>query len=532
MDQFAPNTNNRPEVPRPENLLGLVGQTLNMRRLRALQVAAKSTITYMGGVVFNVTSQSRGPGKIHKVELNENGDVQCGCEDWAKRRLTRCKHGEAVMKSLERFTSEEVEAWPVGYVLPPLTVEASVLLPLEQHIVKMYEGARRRPAITIAFPEGAKESTRRNQAYAAMQTRVPRLLSDLCRRYQQDAARKEGGQPLSHQDRLYSVLFRTFSNRSLSETCSNLDYYARNKRYVKKAPCKNSLCDYVHDPTLTPDLHNMLKRIASKVRDIETMVLVDSTGISSLFTQDWLDNNKGQKVIRDSNQWFKAHVAAGGVTGIPVAVIVSNHMRGADNGDEKELTADVNFWRPLTTTAKAVWSRLQFGLGDKAYLSEANIQHTADLGMRPIIPIKRNWNPTTKKSKAALELYELYTKDIAVFEEIYRYRGKIEGVFSAVKRVCGHYIWSRGTRWPYGPPTRKQFERARTAYENEILAKFIVLALRRLVTLEKLHDAEIDFSNSESLQPLPAEWYRTKGIDLDDLAMVDDIIDEEDEKGA
>lgn len=98
-------------------------------------------------------------------------------------------------------------------------------------------------------------------------------------------------------------------------------------------------------------------------------------------------------------------------------------------------------------------------------------------------------------------------------------------MFSALKRVCGHYIWSSGTRWPYGPPTSAQFARAKTAYENEILAKFVILSLRRLVTLEKLHDAEIDFSNNESLQPLPAEWYRVKGVDLDEMALATDIVD-------
>jgi hypothetical protein len=355
-----------------------------------------------------------------------------------------------------------------------------------------------------------------------MRTRVPRLLTDLCRRYQKHKKRDEGGQPMAHHDRLFAVLFRTFANRSLSDTVSDLDYYARNRRFLTKAPCKNSLCDYMHDPTLTPDLHNMLQRIASKVRDIETMALIDSTGISTTFTQDYLDNNKGHKALRETNQWFKAHAIAGGVTGIVADVIVTDHWRRAKNDDESEPTADVNYWKPLMTTAKAVWGRLQFGLGDKAYLSDSNVQHAEDLGIRAIIPIKRSWK-RDNKCKAAIELYDLY-KDpntIAVFEEIYRYRSKVEGVFSAVKRVCGHYIWSRGTRWTYGPPTPAQHARARTAYENEILAKFVILSLRRLVTLEKLHDEQIDFGNNESLQPLPAEWFRVKGVDLDELALMD-----------
>ena len=113
----------------------------------------------------------------------------------------------------------------------------------------------------------------------------------------------------------------------------------------------------------------------------------------------------------------------------------------------------------------------------------------------------------TKASKAAQELYDLYVDSNEVFEEVYRYRGKVEGVFSAVKRVCGHYLWARGSRWPYGPPTKAQYERARTAFENEILAKFVILSLRRLVTLERLHDEVVNFADETS----PSSRYRLNG---------------------
>jgi len=95
-----------------------------------------------------------------------------------------------------------------------------------------------------------------------------------------------------------------------------------------------------------------------------------------------------------------------------------------------------------------------------------------------------------------------------------------------------HYICSRGTRWLYSPLTPAQHARARTAYENEILATFIILALCRLVTLEKLHGDVIDFDNNDSLQPLPAERYRVKGVDLDDLAFANAIEDDLNEQDA
>ena len=50
------------------------------------------------------------------------------------------------------------------------------------------------------------------------------------------------------------------------------------------------------------------------------------------------------------------------------------------------------------------------------------------------------------------------------FEEFFRYRYKIEGMFSAAKRVSGRYLWSRGTRVPANrPPNPDEVARARIA---------------------------------------------------------------------
>lgn len=99
-----------------------------------------------------------------------------------------------------------------------------------------------------------------------------------------------------------------------------------------------------------------------------------------------------------------------------------------------------------------------------------------------------------------------------------------------MKRFCGHYLWARGTRWPFGPPTPEQYRRARTAFENETLAKFVILSLRRLVTLERLHDEEIDSSNNESLKPLPPEWSRY--ANMDEIALAAAAPDEIDEQAS
>jgi hypothetical protein len=61
---------------------------------------------------------------------------------------------------------------------------------------------------------------------------------------------------------------------------------------------------------------------------------------------------------------------------------------------------------------------------------------------------------------------------------------------------------SPGSRvaWAVRPPTKAQYERARTAFENEILAEFVILSLRRLVTLERPHDEVVSSRRSRELR--------------------------------
>lgn len=116
-------------------------------------------------------------------------------------------------------------------------------------------------------------------------------------------------------------------------------------------------------------MHNILRRIALRVRDIETMALIDSTGISSTITQDYLDTNRGRKVVRKHNQWFKAHVVSGGVTGIVAEVIVTDYSHNGKDDDHPEPTADVNYWVPLLVAAAAPWRNLQFSNPEPEYNS-------------------------------------------------------------------------------------------------------------------------------------------------------------------
>ncbi len=419
--------------------------------------------------------------------------------------------------------------WPSRHViLPSERIKAAA-----EKIAQEYGNGRRRAPVTIQYPDGlARESTRRNAAYREMRDRVPQLLADLSRTLALEPVAKWGGQEMPIHDRLFAVTFRAFANRSLEDTRHELCQMAR-LRHISAAPCKNSLSAYVHDAALTPLLREALFRTAKFVRKIETLALVDSTGLASCMTQVYLDSGKGDKIIRPKNRWRKAHVVSGGVTGIIADVVLSDHERNIDNSDPSKPTADVNFWPRLIQNAASVFPKLRYALGDKAYLSDDNIIICDSLGIKAIIPIKVNWNPTNKKSTGAIELYDMYTQHNDAFEEIYRFRSKIEGVFSSMKRTTSSFFRSHGTRVPKGEVfTDEQVARANVAFENELLAKCLVHSLRRIVVLEKIYDDPMSFARNTAFLPMPSEWYKTNQIDIDAAATDDDFGVEENQEAA
>ena len=498
------------------------------RDRRALAIAARRKIVWIGGGIARV--QSERSDAFYEVESHEE---LCECPDFQKRRAAKrgkkCKHCRALKLLLAEHTQDEIATWlPRHVILPSERIRTAA-----GKISEEYGKGRRRPLPSIEYPDGqTRESTRRNSAYREMRDRVPQLLADLSRTLASEPVAKWGGQEMPIHDRLFAVTFRAFANRSLEDTRHELQQMAR-LGYISAAPCKNSLSAYMHDAALTPLLREALFRVAKSVRKIETMALIDSTGLASCMTQVYLDCGKGDKIVRPKNRWRKAHVVSGGVTGIIADVVLSDHERGIDNSDPSKETADVNFWPRLLRNAASVFPNLQYALGDKAYLSDNNIGVCDELGIKAWIPIKIKWDPTNKTSTGVIDLFVTYTEENAFFEEIYRFRSKIEGVFSSMKRTTSSFFRSHGTRVPKGKVfTDEQVAHANIAFENELLAKCLVHSLRRIVVLEKLHDEPIRFAVSTAFNPMPAEWYKTNKIEIDEVASDDDFGVEEDQDAA
>ena len=166
-----------------------------------------------------------------------------------------------------------------------------------------------------------------------------------------------------------------------------------------------------------------------------------------------------------------------------------------------EGTHDINFMKPLVEEALQTFC-LSFLLGDKAYLSHEILGWLWERGLRATIPLKRGWSIETKTAyfEALKHLANWYDERPREFDEVYRLRPKIEGLFSIMKRMADGYCWSRGR-------LRKESgnDEPCTAWINEAICKCIYINLRTTVTLEEETGYQIDYLFSSRCFPKPDE---------------------------
>jgi hypothetical protein len=101
--------------------------------------------------------------------------------------------------------------------------------------------------------------------------------------------------------------------------------------------------------------------------------------------------------------------------------------------------------------------------------------------------------------RAAKHLVEWYDERRRDFDEVYRLRSKIEGLFSLLKRLANGFCWSRGR------PRGENATEPCVAWKNETLAKYIYLNLRATVTLEEETGVKINYLVPERNFPKPTE---------------------------
>lgn len=474
---------------------------MNSRLHKAHVIAASGTIVSYGGLSFAIpTSQNR--TVFHLVTAGSAPETgTCSCPDAKGGR--KCKHVLAVWLAIKHYGADVLLALepgtPIGAVPDTKPVTRRNRSGRVETFDDDYAGGRRRQRVVITYAEGKPtESARRIAAARATPTRVPQLAAQLSRLVLSPAlGRRRGGQALPLSDQLFSVLMKAYNNCSYEELVGQLHLY-KDAGYAQHVPSRNSLVNYQHSQAVNAGLKDILVLSALPASDIETMLAIDGTGFGTCATANARDEQYRGVTQRAGNKFMKATAAVGCATNMVAAVAFCT-----DQG------AEINYFDRVILSAKAIWPRASVVLGDALYSDNPRINAATTAGLRLVSPTRYS-RSAYETSDAARWLWDFYNEphrfaECARFDEIYRYRSKIESVFSAVKRTMGWHLRMRVSDADLSSPKGGTPDWIGLGRENELLARFVVWNLRVLVLLEKLHDQVVDFALETRFRPIALE---------------------------
>ena len=364
---------------------------MDLRQLKALEIAARFKIIYDNGLWF-VPSQSS-PGKSYQVTLGE--PACCNCEDFMLRQQD-CKHIIACRLVLARD----------GKGTAPVIVTDAV---------------PKRPTYRQCWPAY-------NRAQATEKRRVRVLLHDLCRNLpdRQRPPKRSGPKPHLVRDMVFAMAFKVYCGLSTRRFSTDL-LEAHEQGFTTRPIPGAKVSAFFEDPYFAPILKELIGHSARPLRAVETAFAIDSSGFGSSRFESYYDHK--YNTTRHKCVWVKTHIAAGVKTNVVAAVRIL----------DKD-AADCPQFVPLVKE-----TRKHFEIGevsaDKAYASLENFEEIAGCGGQAFIAFKSNTTGAVGGHFEKAFHYFLFKRE----EYLARYhkRSNVESTFSAIKRKFGHAVASK-----------------------------------------------------------------------------------------
>jgi transposase len=359
---------------------------MDMRQLKALEIAARSRVVFENGV-WLVPSQSS--ATKYKVTTRP---ASCTCDDFSLRQEP-CKHVLAVRIVQERDGSG-----------PAQNIDTSEV--------------PKRPTYKQDWPAY-------NKAQREEKHRLQVLLADLCRGIPQPP-RHTGRLPVSLADRLFSVCYKVYSTVSSRRfDCDLRD--ACDAGHLSRPLHPNKVNVFLEMAEMTPHLHTLIERSALPLRAVESDFAVDSSGFSVSKFVRWFDEKYGRE--RSGHDWIKVHLVCGVKTNVVTAVAIYDR----DANDCPIL--------PELVRKTAEWFTIREVSADKGYLSAENAEVITAVGGTPFIAPKSNTTGAAGGLFERMVHYYLYRRE--EFLAHYHKRSNVESTFSAIKRKFGDNVRSR-----------------------------------------------------------------------------------------
>ena len=360
---------------------------MDMRELKALEIAARQRIVFENGV-WLVPSQSS--ATKYMVTLNP---VSCECEDFLLRR-EECKHVLAVRLTCEREGHGKARS-----------IDTSKI--------------PKRPTYKQDWPSY-------NLAQREEKKRLRILLADLCSGLTDPPHDCRGRKPIPIADKLYSVCYKVYSTFSSRRFGTDLEE-AYEHGYLSRNLNPNKVNIILESTDITPHLHMLITRSSLPLRVVESDFASDSSGFSVSKFVRWFDEKYGRE--RSGKDWVKVHIACGVKTNVVTKVAIYDR----DANDCPILPELVKATAENFTVKE--WS------ADKGYLSAENVDTIAGIGGTAFIAPKSN---TTGGMGGLFEkMYHYYLYRREEFLTHYHKRSNVESTFSMVKRKFADNLRSR-----------------------------------------------------------------------------------------
>lgn len=432
---------------------------------------------------YSLTNENGKAYIVKRSTNNQRGTMtttyDCGCDDYKKNMRSGCKH---------TFCEQLYRKEATTYGEPPAR--------------EPRRSAQRREPRNRRGANGKSVRTNQRLARIDMPSRVPQMIDEM--RRAEDRRRRQalnsrnvvdfrarGGQMTTDSTRAAALILKV-SNGVSSDAMQERyqTYIDRGVLALQYPPHANTISLWMNDKTLEPLLMALFYESTKVFRAQETVGIVDSTKLSNAQTASY----RGLQYRGDDRpdaRWLKCHVISG---------LESNAVLAFEFSDQG--SHDSRYYEKLVTTAMKTFA-LEYVLADRAYLSARILGWSMETyGIKAVIPIKKKWEggSDSEYHEVCAEAIDWYDNRRKSFDEMYRFRAKIEAVFSVIKRMFHGYVWSKGRKNEGADDGLCQ------AWRNETICKLIAYNLRCAVLLERPTGVKVDFLRHDRFFPeIPVE---------------------------
>ena len=362
---------------------------MNLRELKALEIAARSKIAFTDGA-WIVPSQTRNAS--YRVTLAPQ--PSCPCDDFQVQQQP-CKH----IIAARLVCAREQAGQP-----PPFSTAAVPKKPTFKQNWPMY-----------------------NEAQQTEKYRFQKLLFDLCRHLPNLEQTGSGRRWTPLADMVFACTLKVYTTVSARRFACDLKA-AHADGFLSHLMNSVSVCAYLENHRLTPILQQLIVQSSLPLSMFETTFAPDSSGFSTSRFVRWHDEKYGCE--RSGHDWVKAHAICGVKTNIVTAVEIG----ARDAGDSP-------FFKPLVEQTAANFTVKEVP-ADKAYLSRDNLAVVDALGGTAFVPYKRNSQPGEVGSLWE-KMYFYFQFRREEFLKLYHQRSNIESTFAMVKAKFRDHVRSK-----------------------------------------------------------------------------------------